>query len=266
MENSFLNSLEEYESRLKSLPKSEFLDNLKVLLSAYDDTGFRENYTDSNTGEVIAVDRYTMLTPELLSNIEYCIRDVVSNNIPGDFMECGVWKGGACIYAKQVLNELKENRKVYLADSFQGLPAPNSEKYPEDSGDNHHVHTELGISLPEVKKNFELFDALDENIFFIEGFFRDSLPEVKNNIDKISVLRLDADMYEGTIEALENLYDKLSVGGYCIIDDWLGVKGCTKAVEYFREKNGIDAIMIPCQVNPSVTGMHPASQFWQKTK
>lgn len=265
MENTTL-TLEHYESELKNLPQSEFLNNLKVLLSAYDDTGFRDKYTDPVSGEEIQVDRYTMLTPELLTNIEYCIRDVVKNDIPGDFIECGVWKGGACIYAKHVLNLLDDDRKVYLADSFQGLPSPNSEKYPQDDGDIHHKYPELGVSVEKVRKNFELFNALDSNVFFIEGFFRDSLPEAKNHIDQISVLRLDADMYEGTIEALENLYDKLSIGGYCIIDDWQGVQGCTKAVEYFREKNEINDIMIPCQVKPSVTGMHPASHFWQKTK
>ena len=257
---------QEYKDKLSQMPTSGFLNTLKTLLTCYDDHGFRQEYIDPNTGDLIKVDQYTMLTPELLSNIEYCIREVCKNNIPGDFIECGVWRGGACVYAKHVLNELGENRKVYLADSFAGLPAPNTESYPDDDGDPHWGHSELAIPVAEVKRVFNLFNALDENVYFIEGFFKDTLPTAKEDIGAISVLRLDADMYEGTIQALDNLYDKLSIGGYCIIDDWLGVPGCTQAVIDFREKHNIDDRMLYCQPMPSVTGMHPSSHFWQKTK
>lgn len=205
-----------------------------------------------------------MLTPELLDNIEYCLRDVVDNKVEGDFIECGVWRGGACIYAYYVLKELGQNRKVYVADSFEGLPQPNVKLYPQDEGDIHWKHSELAVSSGKVKKNFLLFGPLDENVVFVEGFFKDSLP--KCDIEKISVLRLDGDMYESTMDSLKYLYHKLEVGGYCIVDDYSGVVGCTKAVDDFREKYGIDDEMKLCQPVPCESGFHPASVFWKKTK
>jgi O-methyltransferase len=208
--------------------------------------------------------RLTMLTPELLDNIEHCIRDVVENKVRGDFIECGVWKGGACIYAYYVLKELGEKRKVYVADSFQGLPAPNVELYPQDNGDIHHTYPELAVSLEKVKQNFQIFGDIDDSVVFVEGFFRDTLPNC--DIEKISVLRLDGDMYESTWESLIYLYHKLEVGGYCIIDDYSGVRGCTLAVDKFRKDYEIDDEMMLCQPKPCECGFHPASVFWKKTK
>jgi O-methyltransferase len=208
--------------------------------------------------------RLTMLTPELLDNIEYCIRDVVENNVQGDFIECGVWKGGACIYAYYVLKELNEKRKVYVADSFQGLPSPNVELYPHDEGDIHYSYPELAVSVEKVKENFRIFGEIDDSVIFVEGFFRDSLPEC--DIEKISVLRLDGDMYESTWESLIYLYHKLEVGGYCIIDDYSGVRGCTVAVDEFRKKYEIEDEIKMCQPEPCESGFHPASVFWKKTK
>lgn len=208
--------------------------------------------------------RMTMLTEEILENVEYCIRDVVKNKVKGDFIECGVWRGGACIYAHHVLKELGENRKVYVADSFEGLPKPNTELYPADANDNHWSFPELSVSVEEVKKNFEVFGPLDESIVFVKGFFKDSLPTCK--IKKISVLRLDGDMYESTMDSLKNLYHKLSIGGYCIVDDYGGVPGCTMAIDEFREINGIDDQMFKCQPNPWPDGFHPSSVYWKKTK
>lgn len=208
--------------------------------------------------------RMTMLTIEQLENIEYCISDVVKNNIHGDFFEAGVWRGGACIYARHVLKSLNENRKVWVADSFEGLPKPNVELYPHDSGDNHWSIPELSVSLEQVKSNFEFFEKLDDNVVFVKGFFKDTLP--KCEVKKISVLRLDGDMYEATSQSLEYLYDKLSIGGYIIIDDYNCVRGCTIAVNEFREKRGIVDEMIRCQKNPRDDGMHPSAVYWKKTK
>lgn len=207
----------------------------------------------------------TMITLEQLDNIEYCIRDIVKNKVQGDFIECGVWRGGACIYAYHVMKELKQKRKVYVADSFEGLPKPNVEMYPADSGDIHWTYPELAVSVDQVKKNFETFGPIGDQVVFVKGFFKDSLP--KCDIKKISVLRLDGDMYESTMDSLENLYHKLSVGGYCIVDDYLGVPGCTKAVDEFRKRNNIEDEMIRCQQEPcSFNGFWPSSVYWKKTK
>lgn len=209
--------------------------------------------------------RMTMITHEQLDNIEYCIREVVKNNVEGDFIETGAWRGGACIYARHVFKELGENRKVYVADSFEGLPKPNAELYPADSGDIHWTYPELSVSLEQVKENFEVFAELDDDVVFVKGFFKDSLPNC--DIEKISILRLDGDMYESTMDALTNLYHKLSIGGYCIVDDYNVVPACHTAIDEFRQMHGIDDPLLPCQEKPSsVLGWTANAVYWRKTK
>jgi O-methyltransferase len=206
-----------------------------------------------------------MLTEELLDNIEFCITDVVKNKVEGDFIECGVWRGGACIYAYHIFKKLGENRKVYVADSFEGLPRPNIDLYPADSGDIHWTYPELAVSMEQVKQNFEIFGPIDNNVVFVKGLFKDSLQSC--SIEKISVLRLDGDMYESTIDSLKFLYHKLQIGGYCIVDDYKGVPGCTIAVDEFRKKYQIDDEILLCQEKPSNSiPIHPTSIYWKKTK
>ena len=131
----------------------------------------------------------------------------------------------------------KSGKKVYVADSFQGLPPPNEQKYPDDKGDNSYTYTTLAVSIEEVKENFSKYDLLDENVEFIKGFFKDSLKNT--SINKLSILRLDGDMYESTIQVLHHLYDKVVVGGYIIIDDYGCIPACAKAVDDFRKNRNI---------------------------
>jgi len=204
-------------------------------------------------------DKLTMLPRKTIDNIEYCINECVKNNVEGDYIECGVWRGGAVIFASKVFESLGENRKIYVADSFKGLPKPNPVKYPVDANDIHYTIPELSVSLKDVKNNFEMFGDISENIIFLEGWFKDTLP--KTDIDKLCVLRMDGDMYESTMDILTNLYHKLSIGGFCIIDDY-GHITCRKAVEDFRNQHGIvDEIKI---IDPR-PNVYP-SAYWQKTK
>jgi O-methyltransferase len=129
------------------------------------------------------------------------------------------------------------NRRVWVADSFAGLPLPDPEKYPADAGDDHHTYPMLAVSLEEVTANFEAYGVLDDQVRFLKGWFRDTLPSAP--IEKLAVMRLDGDMYESTMDGLVNLYPKLSPGGFVIIDDYGAVPGCRKAVEDFRRTRGI---------------------------
>ena len=202
--------------------------------------------------------RLTLLPRETLDNIEYCIKECIKNNIEGDFIECGVWRGGAVILANEVFKSLNQKRKIYAADSFEGLPKPNPEKYPADAGDEHYLISGLAVSLEDVKKNFEIFGELTDNVIFLKGWFKDTLPTC--GIEKLCILRMDGDLYESTMDILTNLYSKLSVGGFCIIDDY-GHKTCIKAVEDFREQNNItDEIKI---IDPR-PGVYP-SAYWIKS-
>ena len=201
--------------------------------------------------------KMTLLPILTLENIEFCIREVIKNNIEGDFLEAGVWKGGAVIYAYHVLKELNSNRKVYVADSFKGLPKPDVNNYPADKDDPHWAIEELRISKDEVIKNFDLFGGLDENVIFLEGWFKDTL--YNDSIGKLSVIRLDGDMYESTWQSLDALYPKLSLGGYCIIDDF-GHLRAKKAVYDYREKYNIHEEIVIIDKTP---GAYP-SAYWKK--
>lgn len=186
----------------------------------------------------------TMIGLKRLDNIQYCVGEILKNNIPGDFIETGVWRGGATILMKALLKVSNINdRTVWVADSFEGLPKPDESKYKEDKGDLHFNKDQLAISLETVKRNFEKYGLLDEKVKFLKGWFKDTLPTAP--IQQISLLRLDGDMYESTMDGLVNLYPKLSKGGYIIIDDWGAVKGCQKAVNDYRKEHGITAEIIP---------------------
>ena len=149
----------------------------------------------------------TMIGFDRLNNLQDCVTDIIKNNILGDFVEAGVWRGGACIFMKALLNVYKDDQRIiWLADSFQGLPKPNPEKYPDDANDTLWSHS-LDVSLEEVKSNFAKYDLFDENrLRFLVGFFSETMPIAP--IEKISLLRLDGDMYESTIEVLDNLIIK----------------------------------------------------------
>jgi predicted O-methyltransferase YrrM len=133
-----------------------------------------------------------------------------------------------------------EDRTVWLADSFEGLPPPNEEKYPQDRGSVFHTHEPLAVSLEEVQANFRKYGLLDKQVRFLKGWFKDTLPTAP--IDRLAVLRLDGDMYESTMDALSALYSKVSPGGYIIIDDYC-IPSCRAAVDEFRQRHRIDQPM-----------------------
>lgn len=193
-------------------------------------------YLDSLKHSILE-DGLSMLGEHKLDTLRYCAEDCLKQGIAGDIIETGVWKGGAVIYLAGILKAYGDtSKKVFAADSFEGLPPPDEEKYPLDKGDKHHTQKELAVSLEEVKANFERFDLLSERVIWVKGFFEDSLKSAP--IDKLSILRLDGDMYGSTMTVLRQLYHKLEVGGYLILDDWL-LSGAREALLDFRDQAGI---------------------------
>jgi O-methyltransferase len=184
-------------------------------------------------------DAETMIGTKRLQNLRDCVRTVVQDEIPGDLIETGVWRGGACIFMRGALKAYGDNsRTVWLADSFQGLPRPNAEKYPEDAADTHWKRSDvLGISLDQVKSNFARYHLLDDRVRFLKGWFSETLPTAP--IQSLAILRLDGDMYESTMDALSSLYPRLSPGGFVIVDDYFYTKSCEAAISDYREANGI---------------------------
>ncbi len=182
-------------------------------------------------------DAETMVGLKRLANVRECLESVLADGIEGDFIETGAWRGGTCIYARAILAAYGvTDRTVWVADSFEGLPAPDG-RFEADLGDQHHTKIELAISVEQVEENFRRYDLLDDQVKFLKGWFSDTLPTAP--IDKIAVLRLDGDMYASTMDALEPLYDKVPVGGYVIVDDYGAVKACAKAIHDFRDARGI---------------------------
>lgn len=181
---------------------------------------------------------HSMIGELRMHNLRTLCEDVLARNLPGDFIEAGVWRGGACILMRSILSAYGDtSRRVWVCDSFEGLPPPDPATYPQDAGDTHVTYSELAISLEQVKSNFAKYGLLDEQVRFVKGWFKDTLPSAP--ITSLSILRVDGDMYQSTIEALEALYPKLTIGGYVIIDDIGAVPACQQAVIDFRTRHNI---------------------------
>jgi hypothetical protein len=199
---------------------------------------------------------HTMIGLKRLENIQSCTEDVLVNAVPGDLIETGVWRGGATILMRAILRAHGvEDRSVWVADSFAGLPPPDAANYPRDRGKKLHTFEELAVPLEEVKANFERYGLLDDQVRFLKGWFKDTLPQAP--IERLAVLRLDGDMYESTMDALVHLYPKLSVGGYLIVDDYGAIRVCREAVHDYREEHGI---------REEIQSIDWSGIFWQRTE
>jgi O-methyltransferase len=197
----------------------------------------------------------TMVGLRRLDNLHECIRTIIRDNVPGDLVETGVWRGGASIFMKGVLTAYGETRDMWLADSFEGLPAPDEANFPSDKGWRFDKASwYLAVSEDEVRENFKRYELLDEHVKFVKGWFRDTLGSLPAT--RIALLRLDGDLYESTIQALEPLYPRLSAGGYCVIDDYGAVKGCEEAVHDYRAKHNI---------TEPIVDIDGSGVFWRKS-
>lgn len=183
---------------------------------------------------------YTMVGIKRLENVEYAIKTAIKENIPGDVIECGVWRGGCSMFMRAVMDEAGgRDRILWLADSFDGMPKPDATKYPADAGFDLSENDYLSVPLETVERNFHRFGLNVSNTRFLKGWFKDTLPAAP--IGSISVLRADGDLYESTMDILTNLYARVSPGGFVIIDDYSAWEPCRKAVNEFRESHGITA-------------------------
>lgn len=182
---------------------------------------------------------HTMLGMRRLQHLRACVETILHEGIPGDFIETGVWKGGSCIMMRGILKAWGDTvRTVWVADSFQGLPKPDAAVHPLDEGDSLHSFRDLAIPLEQVQDNFRNYGLLDHQVRFLPGWFCDTLPRAP--VESLALLRLDGDMYESTIDALDALYGKLQPGGFCIVDDYGCIPACRAAVHDFRKYHGIN--------------------------
>ncbi|WP_216656453.1 TylF/MycF family methyltransferase [Nocardioides marmotae] len=222
--------------------------DVRMVEAGHFDAGRREE------GRDWPADAETMIGMKRLANVRACVESVIADGVPGDLIETGAWRGGSCIYMRAVLKAYGETgRTVWVADSFAGLPAPDG-RFEADAGDQHHTRDELAISVDQVKENFRRYDLLDGQVRFLQGWFSDTLPTAP--IENLAVLRLDGDMYSSTMDALDALYDKVSPGGYVIVDDYGAVPACAEAIHDFRDARGI---------SDPIETIDWAGVFWRKS-
>lgn len=195
----------------------------------------------------------TMVGLKRLRNLRDCMETVLTDQVPGDVIECGVWRGGAAIFMRAVLEARGDPaRRVWVADSFAGLPPPDPATYPADTGDILHQITFLAVPLAEVQANFRRYGLLDHRVRFLPGFFADTLPGAPTG--PLAVMRLDGDMYGSTMQCLDALHGRLSDGGFVIVDDYC-LPPCAQAVHDFRARHGITA---------AIHDIDGTGAFWRK--
>jgi len=234
-------------TKVKSLDKNqaEYLELLKrfIINSVYHPN---KDVTEGRIWPDFPV--MSMIGMPRLDNIQKLALDCLSNNIKGDFIEAGIWKGGAIALMAGILNITKtKNRRVIGVDSFEGIPPAKPDIYPADAV---HLGCEkieilLNNSLEEVKGYISRM-GLDEgnNIQLIKGWFSEALPDLVRNGAEFALVRIDGDTYESTIQALENLEPCTTQGGYIIIDDYYSWDGCKKATEDYRLSKVITSPLI----------------------
>ena len=181
----------------------------------------------------------SMIGLRRMDNIQHCIEAAIRDEVPGDLIETGVWRGGATIFMRGVAQSLWRHGAQGLGRRFlRRAAAARSREYPADAGDTFHEKGGLAVGVDQVRHNFERYGLLDDQVEFLVGWFKDTLPTAP--IEQLAVMRLDGDMYESTWQAIEALYPKLSPGGFCIVDDYGDlVAQCQRAIHDYRDAHGI---------------------------
>jgi hypothetical protein len=184
----------------------------------------------------------TMVGLVRLANVRELTQAALADGVPGDLVETGVWRGGTAIYMRAILAAAGDTaRTVVACDSFEGLPEADAERFPMDAPLRLHEHPQLAVGLDRVEANFARYGLLDDQVRFVPGWFRDTLPKLAGELGAIAVLRLDGDMYESTIDALTHLEPLVSPGGFVIVDDYGGIEACRQAVIDYLASGGITA-------------------------
>jgi hypothetical protein len=209
------------------------------------------NLSERLRGRDWPLNAHTMIGYKRLENIQNCMEMIIADGIPGDVIETGVWRGGACIFMRGVLSAHHiTNRVVWVADSFDGFP-PFAKRADDNELLAQPEQSHLAVPMQDVRHNFQLYGLMDKQVKFIPGWFSQTLP---GPVKRLSLLRLDGDLYESTMDALTALYPLLEPGGFCIIDDW-NVPMCRKAVWDYLKLHVIDV---------QFTDIDGHSIYWRK--
>jgi hypothetical protein len=244
----------------------KFRKNRKILkngLRFYEDFDHKLGYDDEDqANEFIKIIRKNSMLPyvrlvTLYQQVKFCEK----HNIPGSFVECGVWKGGAVGLMGLANQHAKANpRHLHLFDAFDAICEPDNEVdgavaleqvrllAGKDAGVSGELKSLTGVydsmgGDGTIEENVNLFDNIvkydKDYVHYHKGWFQDTLPKDAPSCGDIAILRLDGDWYASIKVCLESLYSQVVKGGFIIIDDYGFYEGCTKAVDEFREENNI---------------------------
>jgi len=238
-------SLNKYFDKLKRVMKLIF----KEAPESQKKTNNYSDFSDEDLKIVQLVKPYTMTSPERIKVLIDAVKYIVKNKISGDYVECGVWKGGSSLVVGKILNDLNDKeRQLWLYDTFKGMSEPtkfdldiNGEKASErlEREDKTTSWVWAYSEIDEVKKTMRLSGYPESKINYIQGKVEDTLVIKENQPNSISILRLDTDWYESTKIELDILFKKVTKGGIIIIDDYGHWKGSKKAVDEFIQEHNL---------------------------
>jgi O-methyltransferase len=180
---------------------------------------FEDGYGWSDSG-------FTMIGRKRLRMLTRAITIIEEEKIPGDLVEAGTWRGGAVAWMAANL-PTGSRRTVWGADTFEGMPTPT---HPLDLGTTYHRQEALKAWRIDVERLL-MHLKLSGRVVLVQGLFKDTLRHVSG---PLSLIRLDGDLYESTMDALVALYPKLSPGGFCVVDDYNSITQCKQAVTEYR--------------------------------
>ena len=204
---------------------------------------------------IAAVRPFTMTSPERIWSLLRAVDYIVQQPIGGDFVECGVWRGGSVMAMTRRLAQLQDtDRTVWLYDTFEGMTPPSEFDVEVTSGASAQEllrRTAVGdgnniwcvADLEDVKSNLLSTGYPESHLRFIKGDVAQTL--ARNTPERIALLRLDTDWYESTRTCLEVLYPRLAIGGVCILDDYGHWDGARKAVDDYFLQHGFRPLMHP---------------------
>lgn len=230
---------------LRGLTKRLDVNRVKHLLGATED--FPPDFDQEMIDRIVSVRPYTLTSPERIYALCEAVKYIVNSKIPGDIVECGVWKGGSMIAVAQTLIQLNDcSRNLHLFDTFEGMTEPSEKdvdyqgftasKYLKSSNKEEDINSIWCYAPLEAVKMAVKTVGYDSNkIHFVKGKVEETIPSEAPKT--ISLLRLDTDWYESTKHELIHLFPRISPGGVIIIDDYGHWQGARKAVdEYIKEK------------------------------
>lgn len=216
--------------------------NLKIVSNRT----YSERLVDEEFGDIFEKTKpFTMVSKERQYALYKAVEYVVKAKIPGDFVECGVWRGGNGMLIAHTLKKFGvTNRKIYLYDTYEGMAEPESIDVNVNDGTRASTYWKKQkkegekwcyASFEEVRQNMRRTRYPEKNIVLVKGKVEDTIP--KTIPARIAVLRLDTDWYSSTKHELHHLYPRLSRKGVLLIDDYGGWEGARRAVdEYFKKQ------------------------------